>query len=152
MEVEDSLATAADGVEDSGWQDEPTSAEQTTGRIDLDSLFREEASRGIATVGTLLSTRYELIQLLAGRHGTETWRAHDQVLSRDVVVHVIAPGDERISELMMAARKGAVATDSRFLRVLDADEITDPDQGIGAYVVAEYTTGRSLAALLAKNP
>ena len=151
-EVEDSLANAADGVEDSGWQDEPTSAEQTTGRIDLDSLFREEASRGIATVGTLLSTRYELIQLLAGRHGTETWRAHDQVLSRDVVVHVIAPGDERISALMMAARKGAVATDSRFLRVLDADEVTDPDQGIGAYVVAEYTTGRSLAALLAKGP
>ncbi|NHB84856.1 hypothetical protein G7085_10260 [Tessaracoccus sp. HDW20] len=98
-------------------------------------IFREDqAARRvhpshIAGIGTLLNTRYELLELLAQRHGTETWRAHDQVLSRDVLVHVVAPGDERISELMTAARKGAVATDSRFLRVLDADELTDPPRG-----------------------
>ena len=118
----------------------------------MEGLFREEADGRIATVGTLLNTRYELIQSLSDRHGTETWRAHDNVLSRDVVVHVIAPGDPRISELMMAARKGAAATDSRFLRVLDADEVTDPRQGIGAYVVAEFAQGRSLTQLLAKGP
>lgn len=137
-------------ADDVSWDD------QATGPIDLEGLFREEDDAEdtvrIATVGVLLNTRYELLELLARRHGTETWRAHDQVLSRDVVVHVIAPGDPRISELLMAARKGAVATDSRFLRVLDADEVTDPGQGIGAYVVAEYAPGRSLTQLLTKGP
>ena len=133
-------------------------ADLPTGPIEISEIFRESSSprrvhpSHIATVGTLLNTRYELVELLAQRHGTESWRAHDQVLSRDVIVHVIAPGDDRISELMTAARKGAVATDSRFLRVLDADEVTDPTQGIGAYVVAEYANGRSLTELLAKGP
>lgn len=125
---------------------------EPTGPIDIEALFREEESGHIATVGTLLNTRYELVERLAERHGAETWRAHDQVLSRDVVVHVVAPQDERIPELLMAARKGAAATDSRFLRVLDADETIDADDGIGAYVVAEYAYGRNLTDLLAKGP
>ncbi len=124
---------------------------ETTGPLDLQGLFRDEVARNIATVGTLLNTRYELIEELADRHGAETWRAHDQVLSRDVVVHVLAPDDRRIEDLLMAARKGAAATDSRFLRVLDADESSD-DERIGAYVVAEYAYGRSLTDLLAKGP
>lgn len=137
-------------------EDSATFADLPTGPIDLPDVFRDEPRRvhpsHIASIATLLNTRYELLELLAQRHGTETWRAHDQVLSRDVIVHVIAPGDERISDLMTGARKGAVATDSRFLRVLDADEITDPSQGIGAYVVAEYANGRSLTELLEKGP
>ena len=127
--------------------------EETTGRIDMRALFREgDEQDQIATVGTLLNTRYELIEKLAVRRGTETWRAHDQVLSRDVAVHVVAPGDPRISELIQAARKGAAATDSRFLRVLDANEVTDATDGIGAYVVAEFAQGKSLTKLLAKGP
>jgi len=128
--------------------------------FDLDSVFRPaeepepeaEATQRIATVGTLLQTRYELEELLTTRLGTESWRAHDQVLSRDVVVHVVAPGDARITSLLAAARKGAAATDSRFLRVLDADEIVDPTAGIGAYVVAEFAPGRTLGELLRGGP
>ena len=123
-----------------------------TAPLDMAGLFRDEPAGQIASIGTLLHTRYELVEKLAARHGAETWRAHDQVLSRDVVVHVLAPGDHRIPELMTSARKGAVATDSRFLRVLDADEVADPEQGIGAYVVAEYAYGRSLKNLLTKGP
>ncbi|GAA4888545.1 hypothetical protein GCM10025789_01000 [Tessaracoccus lubricantis] len=131
----------------------PTAADgEATGPLDLEGLFRDEAKGRIATVGTLLNTRYELVEQLAERHGAETWRAHDQVLSRDVIVHVLAPGDPRRSELLRAARKGAAATDSRFLRVLDADETADREQGIGAYVVAEYAFGRSLTDLLSKGP
>ena len=152
--VEESLEEQLDRVhaEQVEQSEVDAGSEETTGRIDMNSLFREEARGRIATVGTLLNTRYELIASLTDRHGTETWRAHDQVLSRDVVVHVVGPGDPRISELMMAARKGAAATDSRFLRVLDADQMTDPQQGIGAYVVAEYAAGRSLTDLLAAGP
>ena len=112
----------------------------------------EEPTVRIAREGMLLSTRYELLALLAARNGTETWRAHDHSLSRDVVVHVIGSGDDRIVELHAAARKGAAATDSRFLRVLDAVELMDSSQGIGGYVVAEYAAGRSLTDLLGKGP
>ena len=147
----DGAAGPDEADEDSG---DP--ADQPTGPLDLEGLFRDEEPAaqldGIANVGTLINTRYELLELLASRHGTETWRAHDQVLSRDVIVHVIAAGDARIGELMTAARKGAVATDSRFLRVLDADELTGPAQPIGAYVVAEYAHGRSLTRLLTAGP
>lgn len=143
--TEEPLAEAAPNPRYSVFEDD-----DPTGPLDMQALFRQDT--GIATVGTLLHTRYELVEKLATRHGAETWRAHDQVLSRDVVVHVLAPGDERIPELMMAARKGAAATDSRFLRVLDADEIIEPDQGIGAYVVAEYAYGRSLMRLLEVGP
>lgn len=154
---EDEESTFEHPIEEDEERDDERFSELETGPIDMSGIFRDEAPRrahsgSIAAIGELINTRYELIELLANRHGTETWRAHDQVLSRDVVIHVIAPGDERIPELMSAARKGAVATDSRFLRVLDADETSDEQQGIGAYVVAEYANGRSLTELLAKGP
>ncbi|MBB1511354.1 murein biosynthesis integral membrane protein MurJ [Tessaracoccus sp. MC1627] len=131
---------------------EASDQDETTGALDIPGLFRDATPARIAAAGALLSTRYELVERLASLFGTETWRAHDQVLSRDVVVHVIAPGDPRISDVMLAARKGAVATDSRFLRVLDADEVLDPTQGIGAFVVREYAPGRSLTDILAAGP
>ncbi len=131
---------------------EASDQDETTGALDIPGLFRDATPARIAAAGALLSTRYELVERLASLFGTETWRAHDQVLSRDVVVHVIAPGDPRISDVMLAARKGAVATDSRFLRVLDADEVLDPTQGIGAFVVREYAPGRSLTDILTAGP
>ena len=130
----------------------PPTRTRPPGALDMPGLFRDTTPARIAAAGALLGTRYELVERLASLFGTETWRAHDQVLSRDVVVHVIAPGDPRISDVMLAARKGAVATDSRFLRVLDADEVLDPTQGIGAFVVREYAPGRSLTEVLAAGP
>ena len=141
----------SDGGERTG-DDEASDLDEATGALDMPGLFRDTTPARIAAAGALLGTRYELVERLASLFGTETWRAHDQVLSRDVVVHVIAPGDPRISDVMLAARKGAVATDSRFLRVLDADEVLDPTQGIGAFVVREYAPGRSLTEILAAGP
>jgi putative peptidoglycan lipid II flippase len=100
--------------------------------------------------GTVLASRYRLEELIAESEPSVTWRAFDQVLSRSVLVHLLAPGDPREEELLTAARKASVATDSRFLRVLDAVHSTDP--AVGSYIVCEYATGQSLEMILSQGP
>lgn len=105
----------------------------------------EEPAPTLGEAGELLSTRYRLEEPLALRHGIESWRAHDLQLSRDVLIHVI-PDDPRVSQVLDAARTGAAATDSRFLRVLDA--VALDDDAVGGYVVCEYAAGTTLSQLL----
>jgi putative peptidoglycan lipid II flippase len=100
--------------------------------------------------GTVLASRYRLEELIAESEPSVTWRAFDQVLSRSVLVHLLAPGDPGEEELLTAARKASVATDSRFLRVLDAVHSTDP--AVGSYIVCEYATGQSLEMILSHGP
>ncbi|MFL6028075.1 MAG: murein biosynthesis integral membrane protein MurJ, partial [Friedmanniella sp.] len=100
--------------------------------------------------GTVLGSRYRLEELLAVSGPAITWRAFDQVLSRSVLVHLLPPGDEAETDLMAAARRASVATDSRFLRVLDAVQSTDPE--LGSYIVCEYATGQSLEVILSQGP
>ena len=100
--------------------------------------------------GTVLASRYRLEELIAESEPSVTWRAFDQVLSRSVLVHLLAPGDPREEELLTAARKASVATDSRFLRVLDAVHSIDPT--VGSYIVCEYATGQSLEMILNHGP
>jgi putative peptidoglycan lipid II flippase len=100
--------------------------------------------------GTVLGTRYRLEELLAVSGPAITWRAFDQVLSRSVLVHLLPPGDAVEADLMTAARRASVATDSRFLRVLDAVQSTDPE--LGSYIVCEYATGQSLEVILSQGP
>ena len=100
--------------------------------------------------GTVLAARYRLEELLAESRPTVTWRAFDQVLSRSVLVHLLSPGDAGADDLLAAARRASVATDSRFLRVLDAVHSTDPE--LGSYIVCEYATGQSLELVLSQAP
>lgn len=100
--------------------------------------------------GTMLGGRYRLEEILAERQQTVTWRAIDQVLSRSVLIHLLAPGDERAPELLSVARRAAVATDSRFLRVLDAVPSDGPDHG--SYIVCEYAVGQTLEIVLSSGP
>ena len=100
--------------------------------------------------GTVLASRYRLEELIGETQPTVTWRAFDQVLSRSVLVHLLAPGDAGEDELLTAARKASVATDSRFLRVLDAVHSSDP--AVGSYIVCEYATGQSLEMILSHGP
>ena len=110
--------------------------------------------------GTVLGTRYRLEELITESAPTVTWRAFDQVLSRSVLVHLLPPagpeGEEEEedepseSELLAAARQASVATDSRFIRVLDAVKSTDPE--LGSYIVCEYATGQSLDMILSQAP
>ena len=107
--------------------------------------------------GTVLGARYRLEELLAGSGPAVTWRAFDQVLSRSVLLHLLAPGDEVEADLMAAARRASVATDSRFLRVLDAvpgGSAAGPgaDPELGSYIVCEYATGQSLETILSHGP
>jgi putative peptidoglycan lipid II flippase len=89
-------------------------------------------------------------ELLAESPRSATWRAFDLVLSRSVVVHLLAPQDPQAAEILETARQAALAVDSRFLRVLDAVRSDDPE--LGSYVVCEYAVGRSLEVLLSHGP
>lgn len=115
------------------------------------ALQPRELSPRVGHAGMLLETRFRCDEMLELRDGVESWRAHDLVLSRDVVLHLVGAGDARTNVLLDVARRGAMATDSRFLRVLDAVEVTDVE-GVGAMIVSEYAGGRSLTELLADGP
>lgn len=101
--------------------------------------------------GAMLAGRYRVVELLAETPGSNgvarMWRAVDEVLSRSVVVHVLAIDDPRTAPLLEAARRAATVTDVRFIRVLDATQ----DDGV-AYVVREWVHGRNLATLLTEGP
>ncbi|GAA1828632.1 murein biosynthesis integral membrane protein MurJ [Microlunatus capsulatus] len=122
-----------------------------------DGAHRPGTKAATLPAGTVLGTRYRLEELLAGSGPAITWRAFDQVLSRSVLVHLLAPGDPAEADLMAAARRASVATDSRFLRVLDAvpgGSAAGPgaDPELGSYIVCEYATGQSLEVILSQGP
>ncbi|WP_420176325.1 protein kinase family protein [Luteococcus sp. OSA5] len=100
--------------------------------------------------GDVYAGRYRLEQQLAQRGGTLTWRAFDQKLSRSVLVHLLSQDDPRSAEVLDSARKAAFATDSRFLRVLDAVVGEQPEEP--SLVVCEFAPGESLERLLRQGP
>lgn len=116
------------------------------------STLNDDTMAPIVESGQLLNRRYSLQDRLLRRGDTETWLAFDQVLSRLVLVHVLPTAYSRMTEVLDAARKGAVATESRFLRVLDAVEAHEPNLPVGGYVVCEYAPGQNLEELLASGP
>ena len=134
-------ATTAQGVEQGGAE---------PGRVEQGGEAPPAPGASALPAGTVLASRYRLEELIAESEPSVTWRAFDQVLSRSVLVHLLAPGDTREEELLTAARKASVATDSRFLRVLDAVHSTDP--AVGSYIVCEYATGQSLEMILSHGP
>jgi putative peptidoglycan lipid II flippase len=105
--------------------------------------------------GSVLAKRYRLEELLAWTGASVTWRAFDQVLSRSVVIHLLPVGDPRSAALLAAGRRAAGATDSRFLRVLDAVEEGGVDADgnpVGTYIVSEYAKGQALQTVLQAAP
>jgi putative peptidoglycan lipid II flippase len=140
-------STAAPGVEPEKVEH---SGVEDSGVEDSGEAPRAPRTATALPAGTVLASRYRLEELIAESEPSVTWRAFDQVLSRSVLVHLLAPGDLRAEELLTAARKASVATDSRFLRVLDAVHSTDPT--VGSYIVCEYATGQSLEMILNHGP
>ncbi|GAA1951741.1 hypothetical protein GCM10009798_08740 [Nocardioides panacihumi] len=92
----------------------------------------------------MLAGRYRLDDLLSETGQGRFWRAHDQVLSRAVAIHVIDADDERAVGLMEAARASAQIVEPRLLRVLDIE-----NDGRICYVVNEWGNGTSLDHLVA---
>ena len=95
----------------------------------------------------MLAGRYRVEDLLDHVDGVRSWRAVDEVLSRAVYVQTLPADDPRAAQITAAARAAAQVRDSRFLQVLDVDV-----EGGVAYVVREWTSGRSLTMVLADGP
>ena len=98
--------------------------------------------------GDVLARRYELHDLVSEKHGSTTWRAHDQILNRNVGIEMIASDDLRAEHFLEAARESTVVTDPRFLRVLDLME----DEQSHHLVIREWARAFPLDQLLAQSP
>ncbi|WP_316670205.1 protein kinase family protein [uncultured Propionibacterium sp.] len=92
--------------------------------------------------GDVLAERYHLDEQLDAVGLATTWRGRDAMLSRSVVVHVLDPQAPTTPGVLSAARRASVATDSRFLRVLDALDEPVP------FIVCEDCPGTRLRELL----
>lgn len=95
--------------------------------------------------GTVLAGRYRVVDPLpSDLEGVSAWRATDQILDRPVRVRVLQSG--AVAPALDAARRAALVTDSRLVRVLDVGM----HEGVG-YVVSEQITGASLAQLVERS-
>lgn len=102
-----------------------------------------------ANDGRVLGERYRLAERLAVRERTETWRADDLVLGRPVLVHLLDADDPSTADVLRLSREAALATDARFLRVLD---VVESEPGTGPYLVYEYAPGQTLEKVLHGGP
>ena len=96
--------------------------------------------------GAVLAGRYRLeAERGDSLPDVEHWRARDQVLDRAVELYLLRAGE--IEAALDAARRAALVSDPRLVRVLDVGL----DDGAG-FVVTEKVGGRSLAELVARGP
>ncbi|TDT30981.1 murein biosynthesis integral membrane protein MurJ [Naumannella halotolerans] len=126
--------------------------------------------------GQELGHRYRLERPVVRREGSQSWQAWDSVLGRQVMVHLLPADSAQAESVLYASRSAAIATDSRFLRVLDVvpsatvTEISDPARPLPeadswprrsvtpaepdrlAYVVTEWAEGSTLQDLLRDGP
>jgi len=101
---------------------------------------------GVVGRGTLLAGRYRMLQPIASDlAGATAWDANDQILDRAVRVAILSEG--HVPQALDAARRAALVTDPRLVRVLDVGD----HEGV-AYMVTEQVTGPSLAQLVARGP
>ena len=109
--------------------------------IDTEVLVSEVVGRG-----TVLAGRYRVLAPVeSDLEGASAWQATDQILDRPVRVRILEHG--AVAPALDAARRAALVTDSRLVRVLDVGT----HEGYG-YVVSEQLVGPSLAALVAQAP
>ncbi|KQY22746.1 hypothetical protein ASD16_08945 [Cellulomonas sp. Root485] len=96
--------------------------------------------------GTVLAGRYRVLSpVVSDLEGASAWQATDQILDRPVRVRILEHG--AVAPALDAARRAALVTDSRLVRVLDVGT----HEGYG-YVVSEQLVGQSLARLVAQGP
>ncbi|NUU19022.1 hypothetical protein HP550_17375 [Cellulomonas humilata] len=109
--------------------------------IDTEVLVSEVVGRG-----TVLAGRYRVLSpVVSDLEGASAWQATDQILDRPVRVRILEHG--AVAPALDAARRAALVTDSRLVRVLDVGT----HEGYG-YVVSEQLVGPSLARLVAQTP
>jgi len=106
------------------------------------------SERRLLASGDVLAHRYELQDLVSEKLGSTTWRAHDEVLNRNVGIEMLSSSDPRAEHFLQAARESTSVTDPRFLRVLDLIE----DEQHHHLVVREWARAFPLDQLLAQSP
>jgi len=102
-------------------------------------------------IGRLIGDRYRLDDRIGVGGMSVVWRAHDEVLGRDVAVKVLSPDlaadPELLRRLRVEARAAAGLRHPHVVEVYDYGEATDGGHPV-PYVVMELVTGRSLTDLL----
>ncbi|HYM84066.1 MAG TPA: protein kinase, partial [Candidatus Dormibacteraeota bacterium] len=105
----------------------------------------------MAEIGSVLSGRYRLMELLAQGGMATIYRAHDLQLERDVAVKLLRPEYGRdpdfIARFRQEAQAAAGLNDPGVVAVFDfgQDDARDP------YIVMELVDGQDLAAVLRAN-
>ncbi len=97
--------------------------------------------------GDRIDGRYLVYEQVDENWGVCGWRAHDEVLGRDVLLTTFHPEDPRGPALVEAARAAAGVPDHRFIRILDA-QIAAPT----GFLVREWVGGRTLADAVGGGP
>jgi serine/threonine protein kinase len=97
--------------------------------------------------GSVLADRYVIEDLLTREGEAESWRAHDKILARSVVLQVVPSTSDVAVALLDSAKRASLVSDTRILQVLDA-----VDDGELAYVVREWASGQSLNVVLSEGP
>ncbi|GAA3337395.1 hypothetical protein GCM10020358_13510 [Amorphoplanes nipponensis] len=99
-----------------------------------------------------MDDRYQLRQRLGVGGMSEVWRAHDQVLGRDVAVKVLAPGAagdaHRPARIRLEARAAAGLRHPHIVDVYDYGEEIDAAGRARPYVVMELVDGPTLDDVL----
>src|SRR5699024_3513376 len=94
------------------------------------------------TAGDVLAGRYRLTDQ---DQGTDRWLGTDTILDRQV--HIVTVAGPQREGALDAARRAALITDDRLLRILRVGS----HEGIG-FIVTEVVQGQSLADLVAAGP
>jgi putative peptidoglycan lipid II flippase len=97
--------------------------------------------------GSVLADRYLIEDLLTRDGEAESWRAHDKILARSVVLQVLPSASPLAESLLDSAKRASRVSDTRILQVLDA-----VDDGELTYVVREWASGQSLNVVLSEGP
>ncbi|MFG1832791.1 protein kinase domain-containing protein [Micromonospora chersina] len=106
--------------------------------------------------GSVLDGRYRLLDPLGSGGMSVVWRAHDEVLGRDVAVKLLSPDlaadPQLLHRIRAEARAAARLRHPNIVEVYDYGEAADGDGPPVPYVVMEVVEGRSLAQLLSGGP
>lgn len=94
---------------------------------------------------SLLAGRYKLLDRLGVGGMSVVWRAHDQVLDREVAVKVLSSANPGLLDRIQIEARSAARL--RHPNIVEVHDFGQTDQNV-PYVVLELVDGRSLAAVL----
>ncbi|WP_236647880.1 serine/threonine-protein kinase [Micromonospora sicca] len=107
-------------------------------------------------VESMLDGRYRLLERLGAGGMSVVWRAHDEVLGRDVAVKLLSPelaaDPQLLHRIRAEARSAARLRHPNIVEVYDYGEATASGGPPVPYVVMEVVEGRSLSQLLTGGP